>query len=237
MLHSSRAPGDTCLSALLGGTPGSPADPVNNSKGCGGVMRAAPFGLWPSIPAVDAFALARDAAALTHGHPSGHLSAGALAYIVRRLLDHVDLPQAVDESLTELARHPGHDETTRSLRAAVDLAASGAPTPERVETLGGGWVGEQALAIGVYAALVAPAPTDVRRALLLAVNHSGDSDSTGAITGNLLGAQHGVAALPVDLLMDLEARHLITCVADDMVREATAPPPAGDARWRERYPG
>lgn len=44
-LHDQRAPGVTCLSALEGGWPGRPARPVNNSKGCGGVMRVAPAGL------------------------------------------------------------------------------------------------------------------------------------------------------------------------------------------------
>ncbi len=75
-----------------------------------------------------------------------------------------------------------------------------------METLGGGWVGEEALAIGLCCALVAP---DVRSGLLLAVNHSGDSDSTGSIAGNLLGAMHGLDALPQDLLDDLEGRYVI----------------------------
>jgi len=68
--------------------------------------------------------------------------------------------------------------------------------------------------MGVYAALAAH---DVRSALLLAVNHSGDSDSTGAIARSLLGAVHGVEALPGDLLGDVELRGLIVTLADDLV--------------------
>ena len=97
---------------------------------------------------------------------------------------------------------------------AVALAAEpGPPTPERVESLGGAWVGEEALAIALYCALVA---SDVRSGLLLAVNHGGDSDSTGAITGNLLGATYGVDALPSDLLDGLELRDVIETVANDL---------------------
>jgi ADP-ribosyl-[dinitrogen reductase] hydrolase len=59
--------------------------------------------------------------------------------------------------------------------------------------------------------------TDVRSGLLLAVNHSGDSDSTGAITGNILGAQLGVEALPADLVDGLAERDLVRTVADDFV--------------------
>lgn len=47
-LHSLRAPGNTCLAALRStrhGARGTPTDPINDSKGCGGVMRAAPAGL------------------------------------------------------------------------------------------------------------------------------------------------------------------------------------------------
>jgi ADP-ribosylglycohydrolase len=43
-------------------------------------------------------------------------------------------------------------------------------------------VGEEALAIAVYAALAGR--DDVPRALRVAVNHSGDSDSTGSIAAS-----------------------------------------------------
>ncbi|MBW3653352.1 MAG: ADP-ribosylglycohydrolase family protein, partial [Actinobacteria bacterium] len=84
---------------------------------------------------------------------------------------------------------------------------------EALETLGGGWVGEEALAIAVYCALAEPDP---RAALLLAVNHSGDSDSTGALVGNLLGALHGVDGLPADLRDAVELREEITTLAGDL---------------------
>jgi ADP-ribosylglycohydrolase len=95
----------------------------------------------------------------------------------------------------------------------VALASSGPVTAEAIETLGGGWVGEEALAIGLCCALVAP---DVRSGLLLAINHSGDSDSTGSIAGNLLGAMHGVDALPTDLLDDLEGRDVIERMGSEL---------------------
>lgn len=45
-LHRRRAPGLTCLNALKDGQLGSVAQPANRSKGCGGVMRVAPIGLY-----------------------------------------------------------------------------------------------------------------------------------------------------------------------------------------------
>src|SRR5215212_10195671 len=79
-LWSQRAPGNTCLSALRATrTVGSFAE--NDSKGCGTVMRSAPFGFlarWAEdMPYM--LEVAVNSARTTHGHPSGYLAAGALA--------------------------------------------------------------------------------------------------------------------------------------------------------------
>ncbi|MFI2203260.1 ADP-ribosylglycohydrolase family protein [Streptomyces sp. NPDC020192] len=221
-LYSRRAPGNACLSGVaqmyapdatlpLDGTPGE----VNpDSKGCGTVMRSAPFGL--VNPADAAFAMAARGAQITHGHPTGYYAAGALAAIVAHLVAGDSLEGAVLRALRLLERHRGHDETTAALRAALDLAADGTPTAEKVESLGAGWVAEEALAIGVYCALAEPRP---EQALLLAVNHSGDSDSTGSICGNLLGALHGDTGLPHDWVARVEGRATIAALADDVAAQ------------------
>lgn len=67
----------------------------------------------------------------------------------------------------------------------ADVSRGAAPTAADVEALGGGWIAEEALAIGLYCALVG---RDFAHGVLLAVNHGGDSDSTGAIAGNLPSA-------------------------------------------------
>lgn len=85
-----------------------------------------------------------------------------------------------------------------------------------MERLGAGWVAEEALAIGVYAAL---ATRRVEDALLLSVNHSGDSDSTGSICGNILGARHGDVGLPHEWLEQVEGRAVIAALADDLAAE------------------
>jgi ADP-ribosylglycohydrolase len=202
VLHSCRAPGMTCLSALEAGGNGSPEHRINGSKGCGGVMRVAPIAALPD----HWFEVGARAAALTHGHPSGYLSAGALAHIVGECVRGTPLPEAVERAKAVLVTWEEHEETLNAIDAALALASSGNVDAEAVETLGGGWVGEEAFAIGLCCALVAP---DVRSGLVLAVNHSGDSDSTGSIAGNLLGAVHRVSALPADLLDQLEGRDLV----------------------------
>jgi ADP-ribosyl-[dinitrogen reductase] hydrolase len=74
-------------------------------------------------------------------------------------------------------------------------------------------VAEEALAIGVYCALVAK---DFEDGIILAVNHSGDSDSTGSITGNLLGAAAGAEPIPDRWLAPLELRSTVEAIADDL---------------------
>lgn len=228
-LHARRAPGNTCLGSLRASFEGSGEGPVaNGSKGCGGVMRVAPVGL---VPCEDPFAYAVMAARLTHGHPSGHLSAGAYAHMLHDMLyGRLSLPDAVRRAMQRLAGEPGHEETAAALDRAYRLAADpGAPSAERVESLGQGWTGEEALAIGVYCALVAD---DFAHGVRLAVNHSGDSDSTGSIAGALLGVQVGEYGLPGAWLAALQEREVIRAVADDLLVGY-----GGGQAWRTRYPG
>lgn len=241
-LYARRAPGNTCLGALRGARHGGPritqygVQAVNSSKGCGGVMRVAPFGLMPDSFGTDwVFDSATTAAGFTHGHPSGKLASGALAAIIHRICGGETLDAALDTAAELLSRHEGHEETSAALAGARELAAlPPAQRPASVEQLGGGWVAEEALAIAVYVSLAYPAPEQVLDALALSVTHSGDSDSTGAICGNILGALHGEAALPAELASTVEGRAVILQLADDFVEEfsRTEPHPG----FAKRYP-
>ncbi|GGK65555.1 hypothetical protein Ppa06_21690 [Planomonospora parontospora subsp. parontospora] len=274
-LYARRAPGNACLSGLRSGIAPPPPEtplghgPVNpGSKGCGTVMRSAPFGLVRSTKAVpvitgtpaaaadpasattagpapgagpvrasstssaspvstavaDPVALATAAARITHGHPTAAIASGALAHLIGRLVDGEPLAEAVDSTdrmLSALDGHgPEHRETREALSAARRLAEAGGPAPEKVETLGGAWIAEEALAIAVYCALAEPDP---RRALLLSVNHSGDADSTGAVCGNIVGAAYGEAALPADWAAIVEGRDTVLRIADDLVTAFEGP--------------
>jgi ADP-ribosylglycohydrolase len=216
-LHSRRAPGNTCLSALRAmNSLGEPAR--NDSKGCGGVMRVAPVGLFAwrlrqyESPR-DAFRLGAELAALTHGHPTGALTGGVLAVLILALTDGASLREAIAVSKNVLCQEPSHEETLRAIELAEELAASGLPPEEAIARLGQGWIAEEALAIAIYCALVA---RNFKQGVLLAVNHDGDSDSTGSIVGNLLGTLHGVKEIPAQWLEPLELRDVITELAQDL---------------------
>ncbi|WP_457028910.1 ADP-ribosylglycohydrolase family protein [Kitasatospora sp. P5_F3] len=222
-LYARRAPGNACLSGLADHPAFVPpvatgeVGPVNgHSKGCGTVMRSAPFGLLGLGPGAS-FELAAQCAQLTHGHPTGQLAAGAFAALVDLVLAGLPLTEALAATVELLAGHPNAGETVEALDRAVRIAAEGPPSAEAVERVGLGWIAEECLAIAVYCVLAAP---DARSALLLSVNHSGDSDSTGAVCGNLAGALYGAAALPADWLAVVEGRELIVRMADALLERA-----------------
>ncbi len=215
-LHARRAPGNTCLAALrhsrCGGTP---EEPVNNSKGCGTVMRAAPFGL--AYPAPEqAFQSAVCDGALTHGHPLGYLSSGGLALMVREIVHGAAEGERLEEVLLRGAARG--DEEFRALmlpdvRRAVELALDPSISDlDGVHALGEGWVAEEALYIAVFCAV--RHQDDFAAALRASVNHKGDSDSTGAVCGNLLGAWLGREGVEAAFdLQDLELRDVIEDMA------------------------
>jgi ADP-ribosylglycohydrolase len=226
-LHDRRAPGNTCLGALRSGRMGTTDEPINRSKGCGTVMRMAPVGL---VPETNAFGWGCELAAITHGHPTGILAAGCFAQIIYQIVQGDSLETAVGRAMLLLREQPNHEECAHVLTRALDAVHVGKPSSEVVESLGAGWVAEEALAIAVYCALAYP--DDLRAAVTLAVNHSGDSDSTGAITGNIMGVLLGDDAIPQEWLSNLELRREIETVAADMLRWFS-----GEDEWWERYPG
>ncbi len=192
-LWHSRAPGNTCVSALRAGGWGTPVERINDSKGCGGVMRVAPIGLIREWSPEQCFDVAARSAAITHGHPSGFWSAAAMAAIVRTLLDGEELHHAAERSIYFLADKPEHHETTNAIQDALKAAQSGSTDHTgNVEKLGEGWVGEEALAIALYAALSGGTFAEV---LAIGANHDGDSDSTASIAGQLYGTWRGFSDL------------------------------------------
>lgn len=234
-LHSCRAPGMTCLSALQQ-TRAEAKDPkrperyyttehrINNSKGCGGVMRTAPIGWIAGLVPVSAARLGAEAAALTHGHPMGWLSAGFLSELVCRLVQGTELSEAVSETINTIERLYAKGTHTERFLAVVErairLAKSDLPPEKAISSLGEGWIGEEALAIALYACM--KAPNDLYTCLCISTNHDGDSDSTAAIAGNILGAMLGADTVQTQLsrlpLQALEGYELYFEIAKRTVR-------------------
>ena len=118
---------------------------------------------------------------------------------------------------------------------AEAMAANGSIDPDNIHALGGGWVAEETLAIAIYCAL--RYSDDFSRGVAASVNHSGDSDSTGAVTGNILGAWLGRSAIEEKWTRTLELKKVILEMADDLCDACT---PSGDGsapspQWEKKY--
>ena len=237
-LNHNRAPGTTCMSALSSLKHG--VKPKNDSKGCGGVMRVAPIALYAAVgnrmDILHADKLAGDAAALTHLHPLGFISAALLSHIVYRIMQagHVgrsDMEDSIRDGVEVMRKiYSEYQSDVQRMgelaNLAISLSANAQTDIVNVRQLGEGWVGEEALAISLYCAL--KYIDNFEEAMIAAVNHSGDSDSTGAITGNILGAILGYEALPQFYKDTLEMHDLILHMADDVYRGAVSDFPVGE---------
>jgi len=210
-LRARRAPGNTCLSALEAGGLGSIEQKINDSKGCGAVMRTAPLGF---LRELDLFDLGARAGALTHGHPEGWAPAGILPRIVANLIQGNNNYWAVRAGFSD-ASEWGHvygvAAGTDRYMLALKLASKLRYNPRQaIRLLGQGWVGDEALAIAMYCHLSARSFQD---AVIRASNHDGDSDSTASITGQLWGARHGIAGIPHEWIRRLDVLDEILLLA------------------------
>lgn len=221
-LHSRRAPGGTCLSALRSGKMGTIEKPINDRNGCGGVMRVAPVGLFRrDMHSPEVMLEAAQAAAVTHGNPMGYIPAGVLAFIVHQIVycGEYDLYRIVRNAQEMIPIVFGDNSMSERMMNFLGLAMLISQNESEedwpnISRLGEGWVGDEALAIAVYCCL--RYSHDFSKCLEAAVNHDGDSDSTGAIAGNILGALYGYEALEQKWKDKLELHDVILELADDM---------------------
>ncbi len=232
-LYVRRAPGNTCLSALEirakeGYVNSFINSPINRSKGCGGIMRIAPLALkyrsgenfYGDIEQIDMEAA--ELSAITHSHSLGYMPSAVVSHIISRILcsyDEMSLKDMVLEARDSVSKLFAGDKNLPVLVDIINRAVrlseeADADDLDNIHALGEGWVAEETLGIALYCAL--KYQNDFSKAMITAVNHKGDSDSTGAVTGNILGALVGYTAIDSKWKKNLELLDVILEVADDL---------------------
>ncbi|MDE7153137.1 MAG: ADP-ribosylglycohydrolase family protein [Muribaculaceae bacterium] len=226
-LWAHRAPGMTCMSALENLSNGFGVD--NDSKGCGGVMRVAPIAIFNAAHrhiydyAATAH-LAGWSAEITHKHIASTFASALLATTVMNCIldetvDQLHFSFIVVNGLIMMSEYfPEYDRELRAfdrlIRRALELGQSDVAEADAIRELGEGWVGDEAIAIAIFS--VMRHTDNFEDCIVCAVNHSGDSDSTGAIAGNLIGSILGYSAIPSYYLKDLEIEPILVSAADDL---------------------
>lgn len=261
-----RAPGTTCLNACESMISGNFVE--NNSKGCGGIMRVAPMALF------DAAFVSRynrgysmkelaeaggEIAECTHKHPLGFLPASLLTILIYKVVP-MPVKQVKEEiwrivaetlDILDVIYEDKYEEYKRYLRElsdeAVRLAQSDISDADAIRQLGEGWVAEETWAIALYCVL--RHLDSVEDAIIASVNHDGDSDSTGSVCGNIMGAIYGYEHIRQrnifcpeghELEDTLELSEIILTLADDLdsgcIIGQYAPIDTPEKRqWYERY--
>lgn len=245
-MASRRAPGNTCLAACKSLFENK--DVQNNSMGCGGIMRVAPLALIASnYEAIGKGAytiegIARGGAEIaewTHKHPLGYVPSAALAVLLYKIvplsvnevceqIDQIvaEMVEIVDRIYTEGGEEQAKIQFKEVTEKAMHLAHSDIPDIEAIKQLGEGWVALEAWAIALYCAV--RHIDSVEDAIIAAVNHDGDSDSTGSICGNIMGVIYGYEHIKErnifcpegrELEQTLELSEIILALADDLSSE------------------
>ena len=240
-LNVPRAPGNTCISALSSGTKGTIDNPINNSKGCGGIMRIAPLGLYMRNPEF-AGKYATEISALTHGHPLANIPSYVFATMIYFILNEkLNIEEALIKSIKQFKeKFNVYDKQNNKyfenlIDKAIKLSKENISDIEAIKELGEGWVAEEAFAIAIYSCL--KYQDNFANAIICAVNHDGDSDSTGAITGNIMGVYLGYNSIPKYYIDNLELKDLICEIAEDLSSDI----PVGeynvnnDEYWLSKY--
>lgn len=240
-LNIGRAPGNTCLSALSSGKMGTVDEPINNSKGCGGIMRVSPIGLYAKDSKI-AGTIGAEASAITHGHPLGILPCYILSSMLNMIVyNNETIETALDKSIQQY-----YDEFNKFNKDDVDyfielinkakkLVKEDLSDVEAISSLGEGWVAEETFAIAIYSCL--KYPNNFQDAIVCSVNHDGDSDSTGAVAGNIIGAYLGYDAIPDYYKDNVELKDIILELADDMSIDVPISEYSSntDEKWENKY--
>lgn len=189
-MRKKQAPGLTCLQALGSKKMGTIEKPINDSKGCGTIMRTAPVSFLNSS-LENIFLLGAKQGAITHGNPDGYLSAGFFSVLLKLIIEGKNLDEAFNLSMSILEKDINHTNLKKYLLRIKEYSLSD-KRYERLELnniIGNGFVAEEALGIAYYCVKKGNSFEDT---LWLSANHNGDSDSTASLAAQLYVALNGL---------------------------------------------
>jgi ADP-ribosylglycohydrolase len=212
------------------------------SRGCHALTRGLPI----AVTGRGGVAQAGEVAALTHGDTAAQAATVQAAVLAHHCLTNStgSAREALHAGITALPSvgeritDDEHGRLVATFRHAADQPADAG----RLARLAPDPTAPSALLGGVYAAASFPDRADLRAALEFAAG-APDGESVACVTGALLGAVHGVEALPVDLVSRHELAWVLDTLARDLLLELDDSPSGTeyvrgwDPHWWNRYPG
>lgn len=188
------------LSRLAAGCEPITAGPAEEGDcGNGSLMRIAPLGLYlANAAATERADDVMTASRLTHGHPRCQLSCASYCETLAALAHGATTPDAVEPGLALLERLV-RDRFPEESKPMEKLLAGRLDERPEAEIRSGGYVVDT-LTASLWCLLRA---SSFEEGVLAAVNLGGDTDTTGAVAGALLGARFGIEAIPQSWLEEL----------------------------------
>jgi ADP-ribosylglycohydrolase len=197
-------PGGACTRALArlraGAAPERGGHPEDGGNGA--AMRAHPVGFLADRDRVIEVGAVQ--ARVTHGHPGAVAAAQAVAVLVYDALHDAplspDVPAGIDE--------PTFTASWRDLHAYVESGATRLP-PRLRNVAMSGWE-----SVSAAHAIALCFLGDPLRAVGAAAGSGGDTDTLATIVGAIVGARHGMAMFPEELVTGLRARTAVQEIAE-----------------------
>lgn len=184
-LHKRQAPGRTCLTALGSRRCGTMENKINDSKGCGGIMRVAPIAFL-NRDIDDIIYLGCMQAAITHGHPEGYLSSGFFAGLINLGIKGIEFEDAYKIVKEKILTYKDNKDFITYLNKIEEKLNIEFNNPnDMTDFFGEGWTGETALGLAIYAFKQGK---NFEHAVVISTNHCGDSDSTASMAAQLYSA-------------------------------------------------
>lgn len=205
-LQKRQAPGRTCLTALGSGRYGTMENKINDSKGCGGIMRVAPIAfLNKSLDEI--IYLGNMQSAITHGHPEGYLSSGFFAGLIHLGIKGSTFEEAYKEVKNKMYLNKESLNFINYLNKLEENLENEFNSPnEMTEVLGEGWTGETALGLAIYAFKHGKS---FEHTLVISTNHRGDSDSTASMAGQLFAAFKNLKEEDLEVYDKIDLKNVI----------------------------
>lgn len=226
------------------------------SRGCHALTRGLPI----AVTGIEGIGQAGAVAALTHGDAAAQAATVHAAVLAHYCLTSPSpspsqglgpscrptgsARDAVHAGITALPSDglPITDDEHNRLVAAFRHAVDEPADAGRLARLAPDATAPSALLGGLYVAASFPDRAAFRAALEFAAG-APDGESVACVAGALLGAVHGVEALPVDLVGRHELAWVLDTLARDLVLELDDSPSGSeyvrgwDPQWWNRYPG
>ncbi len=181
--------------------------------------------------------------AITHGHPMSHLSCQLMALIIHNIINsEASLKEIIINGVIDLSNYccDYPNKYFPSFLSLINKAISinnNLPDEENIRSLGEGWVAEETIAIAIYCSI--KYQDNPIKGIIASVNHNGDSDSTGSLTGQILGAYNGYSSFPKEYIDNLELHEVIEEVATDLSTKCPfhefSPYSEEKRKWDDKY--